>query len=176
MLLVLPSSVVSALSSASAVGFSGSRSVVPSCFPAVVAAVPTGASVFVGCARGVDSAARVAFPGARVFAASSFGVGRGSFAARSVAFVRALLSAGGLLLSFPSSACPVGLVPSASSSRCFCGAGSGSWASLAFAVGLGVPCLVFSPAGVPASWGLSSLGSGWFSFVPAPVPVQLSLF
>lgn len=174
--LVLPSSVLSVVSGAAVVGFSGSRSVVPVVFPAVVAAVAPGASVLVGCARGVDAAARAAFPGARVFSVSSFGSGRGAFAARSVAFVRALSSAGGVLLSFPSSACPVGLVPSASSSRCFCGAGSGSWASLAFAVGLGVPCVVFAPFGVPAGWGFSSCGGGWFSFVPVPAPVQLSLF
>ncbi len=80
----------------SVVGFSGSRSVVPSVFPAVVSAVPAGASVFVGCAGGVDAAARAAFPAARVFRVS--GTGRWAFAVRSTAFVRALASAGGCLL------------------------------------------------------------------------------
>jgi hypothetical protein len=35
---------------------------------------------------------------------------------------------------------------------------------LALACGLGVPALVWLPAGVgvPSSWGFVSLGSGWF--------------
>lgn len=174
----LPASVFELVSSASAVGFSGSRSLdhVPYALELVAAAVPTGVSVFVGCASGVDAAARGFFPGARVFSAASFGSGRGSFAARSVAVVRAVSAAGGVWVCFPSGRCPVGLAPSASSSRAFCGAGSGSWASLAFAVGLGLPCLVwcFEP---PLVWGFVSLGGGWwFRCAPVPVGVQLSLF
>lgn len=172
------------IAGASVVGFSGSRSPAPGAFDVVagfVAAVAPGAVVAVGCQRGVDALVRAACPSAQVFSASSFGVGRGSFAARSVACVRAVAVAGssGLWVSLPAAACPPGLLPSPSSSRCFCGSGSGSWASLAFAVGLGVPCLVWLPAGVspPAGWGFSSLGFGCF-FVPAPAaaPVQLSFF
>src|SRR5690606_34124227 len=99
------------------------------------------------------------------FSASSFGSGRGAFARRSVAVVRAVASSpAGVWVSFPQSACPAGLLPSRSSSACFCGLGSGSWASLAFAVGLGVPSFVWLPAGVvpPAGWGFLSLGGGWF--------------
>lgn len=174
----------SLVSSASVVGFSGSRLSCPalvSAVSSVAAAVPSSASVFVGCARGVDELARSAFPEARVFAVSSgaWGSGRSAFARRSVAFVRALSSAGGVLVSLPSpgSVPAAGLVPSSSSSRAFFGGGSGSWASLSFAVGLGVPCLVFlgsSPA--PAGWGLSPVSGcpGWFEFVPAGV--QLALF
>lgn len=169
------------IASASVVGFSGARSPAPGAAAAVAlaaAAVAPGAVVCVGCQRGVDEFARSAFPGARVFRASSFGAGRGSFAARSVACVRAVAVPGGLWVSFPASACPAGLAPSPSSSRCFCGAGSGSWASLAFAVGLGVSSLVWLPAGVspPVGWGFSPVGGGWFSFVPAVAPVQLSFF
>lgn len=171
----LPSGVLSVLSRAGvgAVGFSGSRSVVPGVVPAVAARVASlGCPVFVGCAAGVDAAFRAAFPSARVFSASSFGSGRGSFAARSVAVVRAVAVAGGAWVSFPSGPCPAGLLPSASSSRAFCGSGSGSWASLAFAVGSGLPCLVFGFA-PPAAWGFVSLGGGWwFSGWPAS---QLSL-
>ncbi|MEG4329232.1 hypothetical protein [Microcoleus sp. herbarium5] len=173
----LPSSVLELISTAPAVGFSGSRSVVP---PVVSAAV-AGASgrVLVGCARGVDAAVRALVPGASVFSASSFGVGRGSFAARSSACVRAVFAAGGVWVSFPSPGrVPSGLFPSASSSRCFCGSGSGSWASLAFAVGLGCPCVVFSPCSVGcfrlSQWGFVSAGGGWFVFRPSAV--QLSLF
>lgn len=169
---MVPSSVSSVLSSASLVGFSGSRSSVPSVCGTVASLVSC--PVAVGCARGVDSFFRGAFPSARVFSVSSFGAGRGAFAARSAAFVRALSVGGGVLVSFPSSACPAGLLPSVSASRAFCGSGSGSWASLAFAVGSGVPCFVFAPFGVPAGWGFASLGGGWFSFTP--VAVQASLF
>lgn len=163
-----PAPLLSALAQSSAVGFSGSRSaaLVPSVALSVFQAVPPSSRVFVGCARGLDSAARSVFPHAVVYRASSFGVGRGSFAARSVALVRGLASCSApVFVSFPSGACPSALVPSSSPSRCFAGLGSGSWASLAFAAGLGVPCFVFLPAGVapPPLWGFVSLGGGWFS-------------
>jgi hypothetical protein len=173
----VPVSVSVLVGSACAVGFSGSRSVVP---PAASAVVPlvSGACcpVLVGCAPGVDAFFRGAFPSARVFSVVSgaFGRGRGAFAARSVAFVRALGSLGGLLVSFPAGACPAGLLPSVSSSRAFSGGGSGSWASLAFAVGSGVSCLVFlGSVPAPSGWSLSPVGGGWFSFLP--VSRQLSL-
>ena len=176
-------SLSSVLSTASLVGFSGSRVGCPalrSAFDAAVAVVGS-RSVIVGCARGVDAWARAAFPSASVFAVSSgrWGRGRGAFAGRSAAFVSALASSGGVLVSLPAlgSRPAAGLVPSSSSSRCFCGGGSGSWASLAFAVGCGVPCVVFLESfSAPAGWGLSPLAvsPSWFEF--APVGVQLSLF
>jgi hypothetical protein len=93
-----------------------------------------------------------------VVRASSFGRGASAFARRSVAVVSAVRSAGGVWVSFPSSPCPSGLVPSGSSSRCFAGFSAGSWSSVAFAVGCGVP--------FPPSWllfGFVSLGGGvWF--------------
>jgi hypothetical protein len=179
----LPAAVLSVFARAGAVGFSGSRSSVPAVVPAVAAVVAgLRCPVFVGCARGVDAAFRASFPTASVLAASSFGSGRGSFAARSAACVRAVACAGagsagsflgGLWVSFPSGACPAGLLPSTSSSRAFCGSGSGSWASAAFAVGFGLPVLVFGFA-PPSGWGFVSLGGGWFfSGWPAS---QLSLF
>ena len=160
------------------VGFSGSRAPAVASLAALaglVSAVAPGAAVVVGCAPGIDHAARAAFPGAQVFQASSFGSGRGSFAARSVACVRAVSASGGVWVSFPSSPCPAGLRPSGRSSVAFSGLGSGSWASLAFALGSGVPCLVFLPAGVPApaGWGLVSLGGGWFHAAPAIVQPRL---
>lgn len=167
---MVPASVSSVLSSASLVGFSGSRSSVPA-VASQVASLVSG-RVFVGCARGVDSFFRGCFPSAQVFSVS--GSSRGAFAARSVSFVSALASSGGVLVSFPSSPCPVGLLPSPSSSRAFSGFGSGSWASLAFAIGRGVQCFVFAPFGVPAGWGLAPCGGGWFSF--APCGSQLGLF
>ena len=165
----------------SAFGFSGSRSGVPaSVLSSVVGLIPSDSQVFIGCARGVDSFFRSAFPSASVFQAADFGRGRGAFAARSVAVVLAVAAADGLWVSFPASGCPAGLLPSASSSKAFCGSGSGTWGSLAFALGNGVPCLVFSPVGVPRGWGFSPVPScpGWFgcSVALGSAPVQLSLF
>ena len=168
----------------SAFGFSGSRSELPSFGAAsrVVSLVPTSASVFIGCASGVDAYFRWRFPSASVFSASSFGSGRGVFAARSVAVVRAVAAAGGLWVSFPCCPCPAGLLPSASSSRAFCGSGSGSWASLAFAVGSDVASLVFlGSLPCPRGWGLIPVPgwSGWFGCSVAcgvrPAHTQLSL-
>ena len=166
-MVILPPHLVRSLSSASVVGFSGSRSFVAPAglLPAVFSCVSTSASVVVGCARGLDFSVRVAFPRARVFYASSFGRGAGSFARRSCAVVRACSSApSSVWVSFPASPCPAGLVPSPLSSVCFRGLGSGSWASLALACGLGVPCFVWLPPTVspPAGWGFLGLGGGWW--------------
>lgn len=169
---VLPPAVSAVLASASAVGFAGSRSVVP---PAAVSAalfagVPAAAAVSVGCAAGFDSLARAAFPAASVFFAQAFGRGRGAFARRSVAFLASLASAARpVLVSAPGGSCPAGLVPSASASRCFCGLGSGSWAGVALAVGRGVPVVLFLPAGVvpPACFGFVPAGGGFFVFSPS---------
>jgi hypothetical protein len=167
-----------------AFGFSGSRSSVPfGAASRVVSLVPASAAVFVGCAPGVDEFFRSSFPSATVLQASSFGCRPGAFAARSVAVVRAVAAADGLWVCFPSSPCPAGLLPSTSSSRAFCGAGSGSWASLAFALGSSVPCLVFlGSLPCPRGWGLSPVPgwSGWFGCSVAcgvrPPHRQLSLF
>ncbi|MDG4551739.1 MAG: hypothetical protein P9G45_15165 [Candidatus Contendobacter sp.] len=152
------------------VGFSGGRRL-PVAFRPLVAGVVRsvlagGRSVAVGCAPGADLFVRAAAPGAVVFAASAFGSGRGAFAARSVALVRAVAAGGpgsGLVV-FPSSPCSPGLLPSSSSSSCFCGSGSGSWASAAFAAGLGLPLVVF-PCGFSAlpPWGV------WRPAAPAGV-------
>jgi hypothetical protein len=174
---MLPEVVSELVSFAPAVGFSGSRSVAPD--PAVVASLAfiCPPAVAVGCARGVDAAFRSELPSAVVFRVSDFGFsGRGAFAARSVACVRWVAVRGGGWVSFPSSPCPPGLAPSSSSSRCFSGFGSGSWASLAFAVGCGLPCAVFlGSLPCPVGFGLRSVGGGWFVSSPV-VSAQLSVF
>ncbi len=168
------------------VGFCGSRSLgssfaplVSSCVSAVSSAGRGGA---VGCASGADAFVRRACSSAVVFSASSFGSGRSAFARRSAALVSAVASSGAGcgLVAFVSSPCPAGLSPSSVASRCFAGFGSGSWASVAFAVGFGVPVVVFpcvpsgvSPSSVLPAWSGSwvSAGSGvWssgFRFVPS---------
>ena len=174
------SPLASFVSGFSCLGFSGSRSSVPVGVFGLLGVVRSfSGSVFVGCASGVDEFWRSVFPSASVFSVASgrFGSGRSAFARRSVACVSSVGAAGGLWVSFPGSPCPSGLVPSSSSSSCFCGSGSGSWGSLAFAVGSGVPCLVFlGSLPCPSGWGLVPLSGrpGWFVFRPAAV--QLSLF
>lgn len=172
------SSVLGLVSGAGCVGFSGGRSLSGSSLSAAVwlAGSCSVSSGFVGCAAGADAVFRAAFPGLRVVSVVA-GSGRSGFARRSISVVIGVSRSGsGLWVSFPSGPCPVGLVPSSSSSRAFCGSGSGSWASLSLAAGLGIPCLVFAPFGVPGSWGFVALGSGWFSWSPSSVPSQLALF
>ena len=138
------------LVSVSLVGFTGSRSL-PASFGAVVASVvaevlASGRGVAVGCAAGADALVRAAAPEAIVFSVSSgrWGQGRGAFAARSAALVKTVAASGpgAEFVGFVDSPCPVGLGPSASASRCFRGLGSGSWATLSFAAGLGLPVVV----------------------------------
>lgn len=165
------------VASAPAVGFSGSRVLSPlslAALGALGALVHPRAAVSVGCASGADAAARALFPCASVFSVASgrWGSGPGAFAARSAACVRSVAAAGGVWCAFPASPCPVGVRPSASVSACFAGCGSGTWSSLALAVGLGLPCVVFAPAGAPG-W-LQPVGGGWF--VSLPAASQPSLF
>ena len=140
------------------VAFSGSRVVGSSAWVSCGAFLPVlgsfSGSVAVGCASGVDSLVRCAFPFVSVFSVSSFLVGgrvcRASFARRSSALVSWCASSGGLLVAFPLGACP----PAVRVSSSFSGCGSGSWGSVALAVGLGCCVLVVSPVG--------GVGSSWF--------------
>lgn len=131
------------------VGFSGSR--VPgsvgaiSCGLFLPSVVGFSGAVGVGCARGVDCLVRLAVPSAVVFRVRP-PLSRGSFAARSARLVRWVASSGGLLVAFPSAVAPAGLRPCSS----FAGFGSGSWGSVALALGLGCVVLVV----VPRSLGL----------------------
>lgn len=157
------------------VAFSGSRLSGSAAAVAAASFLPAVASfsgaVGVGCASGVDSLVRSAFPSAVVFSVQP-PVSRAAFAARSARLVRWVSSSSGLLVVFPSAACPAGVVPSAS----FRGFGSGSWGSAAFAVGLGVPVLLFVPAVLGSAFpapaalagrfrllGSVAAGSWWFA-------------
>ena len=161
------------LHSAHVVGVSGSRSASPGCVRAVgwaLGQLAPGTLVVTGCMSGIDQVARQLAPSALVLRAASFGRGRGRFARRSTAVVRRVAASGpsALWVSAPGRACPAGLVPSASSSACFAGFGSGSWASLALALGLGVRAVVWLPSvgpcgrpvAPPAGWGLSLVCAG----------------
>ena len=167
------------------VGFSGSRSPSPAASAALAAllpSVPSDVRVSVGCARGVDTVVRSAFarrPSLLVFSVASgrFGTGRSAFARRSSRCVLSVAaSSRGLLVALPSSPVPPAVV---APSRSFRGGSSGTWGSVAFALGRGRRVLLWLPSGCrPPSWAgvsWSSLG-GWWLGVPAPVPAQLSLF
>lgn len=88
-----------------------------------------------------------------------------ALARRSAAMVSAVRAsgAGAGVLGFLSRPCPAHprtgklLLPAPSSTRCFAGFGSGTWATLAFAVGVGLPVVVFpcglGRAALPSHWG-----------------------
>ena len=163
----IPQPVKSLISESACIGFSGSRSAISSSLNVleeVTKLVPDTTTVIVGCAQGIDKAVRNIFSDAIVFHVSDFGRGRGAFAARSIACVQRVRGSKGAWISFPVDPCPPGLLPSADSSKCFCGKGSGTWASLALAVGLNIPSLVWCPLGLqpPEEWNLKSIGEGWY--------------
>lgn len=92
----------------------------------------------------------------------------------------ALACSVGALVAFPECPCPGGLVPSSVSSRCFCGKGSGTWATAALAAGRGAAVYVagVAPGALPVSWGQwvrSCRLPGCWRLVPCGSP-QLSLF
>lgn len=125
--------------------FSGSRlsgsSAAASCRAFLPAVSGFGGSVGVGCASGVDSLVRSAFPSASVFRVQP-PLSRAAFAARSARLVWWVAASSGLLVVFPVGVAPARLAVSAS----FRGFGSGSWGSAALALGLGCSVLVVLPA------------------------------
>lgn len=155
------------ISNVSTVAFSGSR-VLPDnapIFDACLAAIASGADRFlIGDAKGVDAATadclRSLGIDPEIFSASDYGKGRSSFARRSIAVVDQVASQGGAWISIAGSACPEGLLPSHSSSRAFSGKGSGTWASLAYAIGKGCDCYLWCIDAPPSEWGMTPHGDG----------------
>jgi len=168
--------VSSLLADASCVGFSGSRSPSPASLAALglaVAALPSGVPVLVGDAFGIDLRVRELIPAARVFVANPRTPQQ--LVGRSIACIQACTAARGIWCAFPARPAPSGLWPSSSASACFSGLSSGTWASLAFALGLGLAAGVYLPAGVVAPWpALAPASARWF-VAQAPA-VQLTLF
>lgn len=156
----------------SSFGFSGSRSCPVACGLAlgVLGSVPLHSHIITGCATGVDAVIRAACLARpvppRVFEAAS-GQG-GALAFRSASCVRYVRSVSGLWCAFPSRPCPCYVMPSASFSDCFCGGGSGTWASLAFAIGIGCAVMVVLPPDIlPPAWfyGRLAYASGvWYCY------------
>lgn len=166
------------------VAFVGSRRVSPvrAVSLAVFAVEAAGFRVATGCARGVDAVVRSAAAAPAVFAVASgrWGRGRGAFAARSVALVRAAVaSGGGALVAFPAGPCPAGVSPARSWRSG--SPPSGSWSAVALAVGLGLPVFVGSVGAAAPSlpgWGpWRRVAAGAFAGLWAlAVPVASPLF
>jgi len=168
--------------------FSGSRRLDVSHKPYVQEIVKqildAGVQVGVGCASGLDSFVRntKGFSSqGQVFKVS--GNTPSAYAQRSIKMVStANHTRCASLLFWPQGSCPAGLLPNMSSSKCFCGKGSGTWATAAFAAGLGMSVYVFgmSKLSLPSSWGVwskTNLYKGGFKLVPkSSFGPQLNLF
>jgi hypothetical protein len=144
-----------------------------------LAASPWSGQLLVGCAGGVDAIGRAGFPAGRLRVFQSAGHRPWQFAQRSASLVSALAAGGGCLVSFPSGPCPVGLVPCVSWRSA---GGSGSWGTVCMALGLGVPVLLFAPAGLEAPAAVAGrfvpvagAVGWWFSAAPAGVQGALIL-
>ena len=124
------------------IGFSGSRNPYSQASNAISKILPKLAGysgvVGVGCAKGVDQLVRSYFPQSRVFKVQP-PINRKAFALRSTRLVSWVVASSGLLIAFPSTSCPSGVTPAI----VFHGHGSGTWGSVALAIGMGASVLVF---------------------------------
>lgn len=160
----LPIDVINTLRLSRVVGISGSREVVPDTCMDTCGWLATRKNVIiaVGDARGVDTACRLAIRGYVPFNVEDYPGGsiRSRLARRSQACVRFVAgSDAALWVSFPAGACPAECVPS----RYWPKGGSGSWSSLAMAIGLGCPVIMWLPEGIVAPWRrFACLGGGWW--------------
>jgi hypothetical protein len=159
-------------SQVSAIAFTGSRHSSPelsAAFNVIAALVPSGLPVSVGCAAGLDALVRGYFPSSRlrVFAVAERSQ-RWSFAQRSIACMLSVPSgAEGLVIALAGQPCPVGVKPS----RQFQGQGSGTWGSVAYALGHGrrvLVCVHVPPCWVKVIWSSApGLPAGWWLGEPA---------
>ena len=166
------------------VGFTGSRQGFPvqDLVKSVVHSVSSaGHSVSVGCALGVDATVRQFSSNAKVFKVASPGAGSGlSIAAALARRSQLMVQSCSVLVGFASVACPSSVSPSSH----FCGGGSGTWASIAYAISQGLQVFVFAAPGVslpswPGGQWLPAVPSGLWSSAFVWVPSsgsQLTLF
>lgn len=128
----------------------------------------------VACVRFAQSHGIVAFSGSRSLAAS-----HAPLVGSVVGSVVAAAPRPGLV-AFPTAAAPAALAPSASAAACFAGYGSGTWATAAYAVGLGLPLVLFpcGEAQLPGTWGAWQPCAGAWrgGYLLKPGAVQKSLF
>lgn len=166
------------IKSAPAVAFSGSRKPGGAIPPQEISlAVDAATSILVGDASGLDAVVRMLADGKPVSIFEVTLEGKGAFAERSKRMVRAIADRHGILLAYPCRSCPEGLELC---SNPFTGKGSGTWATAAMAIHLGIPTFVWLGKIKPPDWVLADLGDGWRSSGEMarrqPEEEQLSLF
>lgn len=176
---MLPNNIQSAIDLADVIAITGSR-FLPRASAQMEDCVEilrgfTGA-IFIGDAQGVDgyfSRRLHQHPRLKKFIANR-DLGRSGFALRSIRMINTLkqCSVSPLVLSFPVADTPVGLKPSAKSSDCFCGLGSGTWATTAYAVGLGIDVLISREP----NWESERVGKGWYFSSEIVRNLQLEFF
>jgi hypothetical protein len=119
-------------------------------------------AIITGCAKGADAIARETRIGATVHQAkSSLYIGLpyvAALARRSQDCIKDVRTNSGIWCSFPNSPCPAKVKPAP---HWISGGGSGTWASLAYAAGLGLPCLVWAGQTPMPGW-LQEIGRGWW--------------
>jgi hypothetical protein len=155
---MIPDEIRTLITSARAVGFTGSRRMEhPSLYEAVeqVASVlsPLYQAALVGDCTGVDRIVARSVPTVRIVRAA--GTRPSHLVQRSARLVDELREhPGALIVGFPWQSAPDGLAPSSQSGRCFNGYRSGTWSTPAYAVGHGLAAAVWLPEQFarPAAW------------------------
>lgn len=145
-----------------AIAWSGCREVVPEAqMRQAFGRVNPQAKILVGCANGVDKVVRDHCPSDRtqIFWARDYGQPVvAALTRRSQAMVDAAIAQGGVLVAFPSKPFPMQVEPR---SRWIGGHG-GTWGTVLYALGNGLPVLLWSPhTPIEVPWGGRSLGFGW---------------
>lgn len=167
MISILPELLEAQLSYAEAkLAFSGYRSldtIDRDMLQAVIAAVHPRAGVAVGDSSGVDYEIKQAFPGSRFFQRTANTPA--AYAARSIRLARFVAAQNYQLIAFPGAACPPRVWPTVHPSHAFNGSGSGTWATVALAVGLGAHVWVCLPDGADSppwhSVTIEPMGAQW---------------
>ena len=117
--------------------------------------------IVTGCAKGADAIARESRNGATVHDVADYKQPDipyvAALAKRSIGCINDVKANAGIWCAFPNTPCPPKVRPKPS----WCsGGGSGTWASLAYAVGHGLPCLVWAGNTEMPEW-LHEVGWGW---------------
>jgi hypothetical protein len=146
------------------IGFTGSRKGfedIQLVETVALSVLKAGHSVSVGCAKGVDALIRKFIPAAQVFRVASPVAGSVSSYAQALARrSMSMVSTCSILVGFASVSCPAGVSPACS----FSGGGSGTWASIAYAVSKGLRVFVFVASNISLpSWP----GGSWVQAVPS---------
>lgn len=148
--------VISLINSFDNIAFSGSRFGSVKCASLLSGLSNFNGTIRVGCAKGVDSLVQHSFENAIIFKAKSHS--KKELVIRSTNLVKSNGIAGGLLIAFPCGAKPNKVSPS----HTFYGGGSGTWGSIALAIGFGYPVIFFTAT---CPWQFcSNLSTGWFYF------------